>query len=53
MNHEVTLAYDTTEDDGVWVECSCGWVEGLGFCPPAAGAVAAEQRHLEAVGIRA
>jgi len=30
--HLMTVTY-TIHDDGLWVECSCGWEQPAGFSP--------------------
>jgi hypothetical protein len=30
--HEVRVTY-TSDDDGVWLSCECGWSQNLGFSP--------------------
>lgn len=43
--HNVILTY-TINDDGVWLECSCGWSHNLGQHPTVEAAVDAEEDHL-------
>ena len=47
-NHVVTLGY-TTDDDGVHVECACGWGKCLGYSPSIKAAADAEKEHLDSV----
>jgi hypothetical protein len=48
--HWVTLEY-TTDDDGIWLACGCGWRRHLGYSPrvEAAAAMAADHRASQPV----
>lgn len=45
--HEITLGY-TNNDDGVHLQCSCGWSENLGFF---ASVVTAAERAAESLRV--
>jgi hypothetical protein len=42
--HETRLTYFNS-DDGVWLDCSCGWEHNLGFNCSAAEAAKLEAKH--------
>lgn len=44
--HQITLGY-TMDDDGIWLECSCGYLECLGYHPTIATVVKAARSHSE------
>jgi hypothetical protein len=43
--HHVELTYYTS-DDGIWLECNCGWQTNLGWRATPKEAVKAEKDHL-------
>ena len=48
MEHKVTLTY-TTMDDGVYLQCLCGWEKNIGFEATPTIAVSVELEHLTEV----
>ena len=46
IDHIFTLGY-TTSDDGVHLDCSCGWNKNLGFEADGVVAMAAQEQHKE------
>jgi hypothetical protein len=44
-HHSSELSY-TSSDDGVWLECSCGWKKCLGFGASAHKAAAEWDKHV-------
>lgn len=44
MDHNLTVEY-TSDDDGVWLFCPCGWRKNLGYSPPVAALVSAQAEH--------
>lgn len=49
-DHKVRLTYFNS-DDGVYIECSCGYSENLGFDATPMQAGDAEFRHIRASGL--
>ena len=43
--HVMTLGY-TISDDGVWIDCSCGWHHNLGFDADPFDAASIASQHL-------
>lgn len=48
MEHESSLTY-TIDDNGIWLECECGFKKNLGFAPSVEKAEIEWKRHLEMV----
>lgn len=46
--HNITLAY-STDDDGIYVVCSCGWSERIGFNATPDYALSVANQHREEV----
>lgn len=46
--HRVTIHYYTS-DDGIWLECDCGWRKNIDWSPPPQTALLEEMGHLREV----
>jgi hypothetical protein len=50
MDHKITVVY-TTDDDGIWLHCTCGWEQCLGYDPSVDCLVQAQQSHQNQITI--
>lgn len=46
MYHHATLTY-SNNDDGVWLQCTCGHEENLGYDAPLLEAVEKHNKHVK------
>lgn len=42
--HTFTVTY-TVNDDGIWLQCTCGWDANLGYDPPVSALTDAVEHH--------
>lgn len=42
--HAITIQY-TNGDDGIWLRCSCGWVNPMGYWPTVDDVVVVARDH--------